>query len=112
MNELTESRVFLGRAAHDGEGPNGIVPTIDVLDSHHGKVMGQTVVSQMIAEGSLGQKFIGNDSPRDAKIRIAIDRQSVVADHHRNAAAGERPGKCQFAQSFGQGHHGSQRCAA
>ena len=68
--------------------------------------MGQAVVTEVIAEGSLGQLPAGIDVAADAEIGLGVDGQLFACADHRHAAAAQRTGEGQFAQPLGQRHHG------
>ena len=63
VNDLAERRVFLRRAADDGERPDGASAMRDRLDVEHRKIVRQAVVAQMIAKRSFGRSFCGSTVP-------------------------------------------------
>ena len=82
---------------------------VDVLDLHHGEVVGQAVVAQVIAERALGLERVGHQPAGDAEVGLGGDRQLPGAADHRHAPAAEHAGQPQLAHALGQRHHGGQR---
>ena len=79
---------------------------VDPLDDHHGEIVGQAVVTEVIAERPLGQLAAGVDVAADAEVGLGVDGQLLAHGDHGHAAAAQRAGEGQFAQAFGQRHHG------
>ncbi len=73
VDDLAEDRVFLRRAADDGERPDGTVAVIDALDAEDGEVVLQAVVAEVVAEGAFGQELVGDDGAADAEVGIGVD---------------------------------------
>ena len=108
VDELAEHRVFLRRATHHGERPDGVGAMIDALHQHHGKLVRQAVVAQVIAEGAFGQLPCGIEMPDNAEIGLGVDGQLIIAADHRHAAPAQHAGEGQLAGAFGQRHDGGQ----
>ena len=82
---------------------------IDLLHDQHGKIVGQAVVAQVVAEGAFGQLPGRVDVAADAEIGVGMDREAfALRSGHRHAAAAQHAGEGQFADAFGQRHHGGQ----
>ena len=77
VNEFSERGVFLGRAADDGEGPDGVLAVIDGIDAQNGKLVRQAVISQVIAEWAFRQGFARDYFPRDTEIGFGGYREAV-----------------------------------
>ena len=70
---------------------------IHVLHAHHGKLVRQAIVAQVIAEWPLGQQPLGLDEAGEAEIGLGVDRQLAGAADHRQPPpaqhAGQRPAR-------------------
>ena len=75
MNKGAEDAVLLRRPPDTGKRPDGVGPVIDGIDRQHGKIVLQPVLSEVIAERSLGQEFIRDNGAGNAEIgfRPALD---------------------------------------
>jgi hypothetical protein len=106
VDQLAEERIFLRRAADHGERPERPRAVVDVLDPHHGKIVGQTVVAQVVAKWALGQFVLGFEVAGEAEVGLGVDRQLIGAADHGHAAVVQEAGEGQFAHALGHGHHG------
>ena len=84
VDDFTKGSVFLRWAANDRERPDCISTMVDSFDVKDGKVVGQAVVSEMVAEWAFWQQLIGVDSSRDTEIGFRRHRQSVLSSYHAN----------------------------
>ena len=73
VDQRAEHRVLLRRPADDREGPDGVLAVVHPLDDHHGEIVGQAVVAEVIAEGPLGQLAAGVDVAADAEVGLGVD---------------------------------------
>src|SRR5436190_3727945 len=78
VDELAEDRVFLRRAADDGERPDRVVAMIYVFDAEDGKVVLQAVVAKVIAERTLGKELAGDHGAADAEVGVGMDGQTII----------------------------------
>jgi hypothetical protein len=108
MNELAEDRVFLRRAADDGERPDRAVAVVDAFDFEHGEVVCEAVVAEMVAKRAFGQQLVGNDRAADAEVGVGVNWQAIRAAEHTDAAAAECAGECELAHSFWQWQYGGE----
>ncbi len=70
--------------------------------------MGETVVSEVVAERPFGQLLIRIDHADDAKVGLGNDRQSARQGNQCDATAAEGSGKPELWKALGQWHHGGQ----
>ena len=97
MYQFTKRCILLRRTANDGEGPNGIFPMMDSFDFHPGEIMLFGVIPQVVSERPFGFGRRRIYRPHDHKISVCVDGCVVVRNDHRNAMAGQRTRKSQFA---------------
>ena len=108
VDELAEDGVFLGRAAHGGEGPDSAVAVVYRVDVQHGEIVFQAVVSQVVAKGTFGQFVPGQDMAADAEIRLCQYGQLAGVGDHVHAVAAQNTCEIEFGHAFGQGHDRGQ----
>ena len=89
VNKLAEHRVLLRRPADDRERPDGIAAAEYMLDLQHRKRMRKAVVTEVIAERSLGQQPLGIDRADDAEIAVGSEWASRL--HGGSCARGAGP---------------------
>jgi hypothetical protein len=76
VDELPERGVFLRRPADDRERPDGIAAMMDRRHLQHGKLVGQAVVAQVVAERAFGLLWRRRiDIAADAEVGVGIQRQ-------------------------------------
>ncbi len=105
MNQCSEDRVFLRRSSNHCKGPDSVASVIDRIHFHDGKIMSQTVVSEMVPERSFGQQSIGIDGPGNAEVAFGTDHGSVWLPHHPHRALRQGSGKGHLGKVVGQRHH-------
>lgn len=105
VDELSEGRVLLRRPAHHREGPDGVPPRIDLVHPHEREGVLQAVVSEMVAEGSLGLVFTGVHLAGDDEVGVGADDMAVAPAVSEPAAA-EESGEGHLAESLRQRHDG------
>ncbi len=108
MNDLAKRRVLLRRPPHNRERPHRVATVIHLLDPHHRKVVSQAVITQVITKRTLGQQSLGINRPHQAEIRLGRHRQVGAPADQPHPSTAQCPGKRQFGQSLGQGHHGRE----
>lgn len=74
VDDLAKARVFLRRSADHRERPNRAVAMKYLLDTQHGKVVREAVVTQMITERAFWFETVRIDGAHDAKVGFGGDR--------------------------------------
>ncbi len=105
MNERAEGGILLRRAPHRGKGPDGIRAVMNRLHLQDGKIVRQTVIPKVVAEGPFRQRAPGIDRSRNDEIGFCRHRQAVGRRHQRDTAAAKQAGKGQLRHPLRQRHH-------
>ena len=82
MDQVTERRVFLWRSSDRRERPDGTVAVVDAIDLHHGKIVLEAVIAEMVSKWSLGLALVRIDRAADDEVGLG---------RHGQAAVGARP---------------------
>ena len=64
VDQCAERRVFLRRPSDRGKRPDRPVAVVDAFDAHHGKIVLEAVIAEMISKRSLGLADVRDRSSR------------------------------------------------
>src|SRR5262249_21298771 len=108
MDDLSKAGIFLRGPADHREGPNSAVAMVYFVDPENRKRVGQTVISQVIAERSF-RKLQGRIyRSGNTKIRLCGDGEESRMTDQGKPAATQGAGKSHFRKTFRKGHYGGQ----
>jgi hypothetical protein len=93
MDNGTENGILLWRPAHSGKGPNRVFAMIDFLYFEHGEFMLETVIAQVIAEGTFWKLALRIDVAGDTKISLSQNGESIGPGNHLDSMSPKKAGK-------------------
>jgi hypothetical protein len=79
----------------------------DALHAHHGEVVAQAVVAEVVSERAFRLQLARHDRPDDAEVGVRVHRVATMS-REAHAPTGERAGKRQLGQPLRQRHHRGQ----
>ena len=103
VDEVAKAGVLLGRPAHDREVPDRVLAVIHVFDLHDGEIVGQGIISQVVAKGPLGLFHALADRARNDKIGIGGQHMPIFA-RIAKAPAPQHAGKGELGKPLRQRH--------